>query len=147
MNLGRGWNPDLEESYLHEYSEYEAATFTQDTSGIYIWPVIVLAHDPSPISRYSECTKMTSFSLLGFFKLGFDFPGVLPNQKLRSWSLKFDFDEERNPMPGSLKNYSSARSPNFPQGKLKMLGIEFCFDIKMRPSMESHPSILLPMDC
>ena len=24
MNPGRGWNPDLEESYLPEYSEYEA---------------------------------------------------------------------------------------------------------------------------
>ena len=31
--------------------------------------------------------------------------------------------------------------------KLKMLEIEFHFDRKMRPSMESHPSILLLMDC
>ena len=30
--------------------------------------------------------------------------------------------------------------------KLKMLRIEFCVDRKMRPSMESHPSILLLMD-
>ena len=85
INPGRGWNPDLEESYLPKYSESEAETFTKGTSGIYIRPVKVLAHDPSPISRYSECTKTTSFSFLGFFrpgvKLGFDFPKVLPNQK------------------------------------------------------------------
>ena len=50
-------------------------------------------------------------------------------------------------MLGSLKNYSSARSPNFPQEKLKMLGIEFRFDKKMHPSMEIQPSILLLIDC
>ena len=50
-------------------------------------------------------------------------------------------------MPSSLKNASSVEIPNFPHRKLKMLGIEFCFDRKMRPSMESHPSILLLMDC
>ena len=66
MNPGRGWNPDLEESYLPEYREYEADTFTKGTSGIYLQPVKFLAPDPSPISIYSECTKMTSFSLLGF---------------------------------------------------------------------------------
>ena len=49
-------------------------------------------------------------------------------------------------MLGSLKNSSSARSPNFPHQKLKMLKIEFRFDRKMRPSMESQPSILLLMD-
>ena len=49
-------------------------------------------------------------------------------------------------MLGSLKNSSSARSPNFPHRKLKMLGIEFRFDKKMHPSMESLPSILLLMD-
>ena len=27
MNGGRGWNPDLEESYLPEYSEYEDENF------------------------------------------------------------------------------------------------------------------------
>ena len=89
----------------------------------------------------------TSFSLLGFFKLGFDFPGVIPNQKYQTKSLKFNFDEERNPMPGLLKNYSSVRSPNFLHQKLKMSRIEFRFDRKMRPSMESHPSIILLMDC
>ena len=40
-----------------------------------------------------------------------------------------------------LKNSFSARSPNFPHRKLKMLGIEFRFDRKMRPSKESQPSI------
>ena len=50
-------------------------------------------------------------------------------------------------MPGSLKNSSSVESPNFQHRKLKMLGIEFRFDRKMRPSMESQPSIILLMDC
>ena len=50
-------------------------------------------------------------------------------------------------MLGSLKSSSSVESPNFPHLKLKMLGMEFCFDRKMRPSMESHPSIILLMDC
>ena len=49
MNLGRGWNPDLEESYLPEYSESEAENVTKITSGIYLWLVKVLAPDPSPI--------------------------------------------------------------------------------------------------
>ena len=57
MNPGRGWNPDLEESYLPEYSEWEAENFTQGTSGIYIWLVNVLTPEPYPISRYRECTK------------------------------------------------------------------------------------------
>ena len=70
MNRGRGWNPDLEESYLPEYNKYEDEVFTQGTSGIYIRPVKVSCPKPSPISRYSECTKMTSFSLLGFFGPG-----------------------------------------------------------------------------
>ena len=70
MNLGRGWNPDFEESYLPKYSESEAEHFTQGTSRIYLRPVNILDPEPSPISRYSECTKMTSFSLLGFSSLG-----------------------------------------------------------------------------
>ena len=76
MNPGRGWNPDLEESCLLEYNEYEAENFTQGTSKIYIRSINVSIPDPSPISRYSKCNKMTSFSILGF-----DFPVVLPNQK------------------------------------------------------------------
>ena len=50
-------------------------------------------------------------------------------------------------MLASLKISSSVRSPNFSRQKLKMLGIEFRFERKMRPSMESQPSILLLMDC
>ena len=50
-------------------------------------------------------------------------------------------------MLGLLKNSFFVRSPNFLHKKLKMLGIKFRFDKKMRPSMESHPSILLQMDC
>ena len=77
----------------------------------------IYAPEPSSISIYRECTKTTSFSILGFFmlgvKLGFDFLGVLPNQKYRPWSLNFDFDDERNPMLGSLKNSSSVKIPNF----------------------------------
>ena len=84
MNPGRGWNPDLEETYLPEYSEYEAETFTQCTSKKFLRTVKFLTPDPSPISRYNESTKTTSFSILGFFKpgvkLGFDFPGISPNQ-------------------------------------------------------------------
>ena len=49
-------------------------------------------------------------------------------------------------MLGSLKNSSYVESPNFLHRKLKMLGIEFRLDKKMRPSMESQPSILLLMD-
>ena len=140
MNPERGWNPNLEGSYILEYSEYEAKNFTQGTWRIYLQPINVLAPDPSPILRYRKCTKTFCFSILGFFKpgvkLGFEFLRVLPNQKSQPWSLNFDF-EESNPMLGSLKNSSSVESPNFPQQKLKMPEIKFCFDKKMRPSMES----------
>ena len=67
MNPGRGWNPDLEETYLPEYSESKDETFTKGTSGFYRRIVKYLAPETSPISRYSECTKTTSFSILGFF--------------------------------------------------------------------------------
>ena len=50
-------------------------------------------------------------------------------------------------MLGLLKNSSSVESPNFLHRKLKMLRIEFHFDRKMHPSMESQPSILFLMDC
>ena len=151
MNLGRGWNHDLEETYLPEYSEYDFEIVTQGTSGCCFRPVKVLAPMNSSILRYRECTKTTCFSILGFFrpgvKLGFDFPIVSPNQKSWPKSLNFEFDEERNPIPGSLKNCSSVRSPNFPHQKLTMSAIEFRFDRKMRPSMESYPSLILLMDC
>ena len=117
----------MEESYLPEYRQYEAEIFIQGKLsiylwlmkilGIYLWPMKILAHDPSSISRYSECTKTTSFSILGFFrpgvKLGFDFPGVLLNQKHQTWSINYDFDEDRNPMLGSLKNSSFVKITNF----------------------------------
>ena len=42
--------------------------------------------EESYILEYSECRENTSFSILGFFrlgvKLGFEFPEVLLNQKL-----------------------------------------------------------------
>ena len=96
MNPGRGWNPELEESYIPEYSESEAETFRQGTSRIYLWSIKVLVVDLSPILRYNECTKNE------------------PNQNFRSWSLNFDFEEEINPKLGSLKNSSSVKIPNFP---------------------------------
>ena len=141
----------MEESYLLEYSDSEAETFTPCTSGIYIQVVKVLAPNPSPISRYSKSTKTIGFNILVFFrpgvKLGFHFPEVSPNQKYRPRSLNFDFYEESNPMSGSLKNSSSVKIPNFLHQKLKMLGIKFCFNKKMRPSMESQPSLLLLINC
>ena len=54
MNPGRGCNPNLEESYLLEYNDSEAETFTQCTLGIYLQPMKVSAPEPSPISRYSK---------------------------------------------------------------------------------------------
>ena len=57
MNSGRGWNPNLEGSYLLEYSEYEAKFRTQCKSGFYIRPIQFLTLDPSSISGYGECTK------------------------------------------------------------------------------------------
>ena len=86
MNPRRGWNHDLEESYLLENSESEAEIFTQGTLGFYICPMKILAPETSSISRYSECTKTTHFSILGFFrpgvKLGFDFPEFYPTKNL-----------------------------------------------------------------
>ena len=57
MNPGRGWNPNLEESYLLEYTEYEAETWIQCTSGLYIHPMKFLAYETSAILRDSEFTK------------------------------------------------------------------------------------------
>ena len=114
INPGRGWNPDLEESYLPEYREYEAEIFTQGTSLFYLCPVKILALETFSILRDKECTKNNSFSILGFFrpevKLGFDFPRVLPNQKILSWSQNFDYDEENNPMRISLQKSNSVKS-------------------------------------
>ena len=57
MNSGRGWNPNLEGSYLLEYSEYKAEFWLQCTSGFYIQPLRFSASDPLPISGYGEFTK------------------------------------------------------------------------------------------
>ena len=57
MNSGRGWNPNLERTYILEYREYEDEFRTQCSSGIYIQPLQFSATDPSPISEYSECAK------------------------------------------------------------------------------------------
>ena len=61
MNRGRGWNPNLEGSYLPEYSEFEADFWKQCSPGCYIWPLKFSASDTSPISEYSECTKTYQF--------------------------------------------------------------------------------------
>ena len=86
MNSGRGWNHNLEGSYLPEYSESEVEFGIQCTSRFYLWPLQLLAPEPSPISGYSKCTRTQQFQYLGFFqlgfKLGFDFPGVSPNQNI-----------------------------------------------------------------
>ena len=51
-------------------------------------------------------------------------------------------------MPGSLKKISYVEIPNlFSAPELKMLGIEFRFDRKMRPLMESQPSLILLINC
>ena len=52
MNPGRDWNPNLEESYLPEYSEYEAEIFTKGTSIFYLWYVKILALDMFSILIY-----------------------------------------------------------------------------------------------
>ena len=61
MNPGRGWNPNLEGTYLLEHRESEAEIWIQSKSGFYIWLVKFLAPDPSPIPRYNEFTKTYQF--------------------------------------------------------------------------------------
>ena len=67
MNPGRGWNPNLKELYLLEYSEYEAEIFTQSTSGAFCRSVKTWETETYSIPRYNECTKTNRFSILGFF--------------------------------------------------------------------------------
>ena len=62
---------------------------------------------------YQNVAALVFRVFLARVKLGFDFPGVTPNQKYRPKSLKFDSDEESHPILGSLKNYSSVKIPNF----------------------------------
>ena len=49
MNPGRGWNPNLEESYLSEYIEYEAEIFTEGTYRFHLRPMKILAPYPCSI--------------------------------------------------------------------------------------------------
>ena len=49
MNYGRGWNPNLEGSYLPEYGEYEAKFWIQCKSGFYLWPLQFSTPNTSPI--------------------------------------------------------------------------------------------------
>ena len=49
-------------------------------------------------------------------------------------------------MPGSLKNSSYVKIPIFPQQRLKMPGIKFCFDRKMHPPVENYPRLILLMN-
>ena len=58
MNFRRGWNRNLEGSYLLEYSEYKDEFWTQCKLGFYLRHVKGSDPDPYPILRYSECTKM-----------------------------------------------------------------------------------------
>ena len=46
MNPGRSWNPNLEGSYIPEYSESEAEFWTQCTERFYLQPLKFLAPDP-----------------------------------------------------------------------------------------------------
>ena len=61
MNSGRGWNPNLERTYLLEYSESEDKFWIQDSSGFYIQLLQFSASNTSPISEYSDCTKTCQF--------------------------------------------------------------------------------------
>ena len=61
MNPGRGWNPNVEGSYLLEYSESEAEIWTKCKLGFYLQSVSFSTLDPSQIPRYSECTKTYQF--------------------------------------------------------------------------------------
>ena len=61
MNSGKGWNPNLEGSYLPRYSEYEVNFWTQCSSGFYIRYLQFSASAISPISEYSDGTKTYQF--------------------------------------------------------------------------------------
>ena len=57
MNSGRGWNPNLERTYILKYSESKDELWTHSSSGLYLRPLKFWAPKPSPISKYCECTK------------------------------------------------------------------------------------------
>src|SRR5882757_7378190 len=69
-------------------------------------------------SFFHSSSKINNYYFIIFLRrpiLDQKFPLMFSNQKFRSWSLNFDFEEERNPMLSSLKNSTSVESPNFPQ--------------------------------
>ena len=57
MNYGRGWNPNLEGSYLPEYREFEAKVWIKCTSLCHLRSLQFATPEPSPISGYSKFTK------------------------------------------------------------------------------------------
>ena len=59
MNPGRGWNPNLEESYLLEYSESEDETWRQCTLGFYLKVSCEILH-PKEILPMKVSTPNTS---------------------------------------------------------------------------------------
>ena len=61
MNSGRGWDPNMERSYLLEYNKFESDFWTQDSSGFYIQCLQVSASETSPISEYCDYTKTYQF--------------------------------------------------------------------------------------
>ena len=61
MNSGRGWNPNVEGSYLPENSEYEAKFGTKCKELCYHRPPQFSPPDPFLILIYSECTKTYQF--------------------------------------------------------------------------------------
>ena len=61
-----GWNPNLEESYLLKYREYEGENSTKCTEIFHLHPIQVSIPNPSPISSYSKSPNMTIFCLIGF---------------------------------------------------------------------------------
>ena len=100
-----------------------------------LWKFHLLIHLQSIYIK--NVPKLINFSILGFFqlrvKLGFDFPRVSPNQKSQPGSLKFDFDEEINPMLGSLRNSSSVKIPNFAHQKRKNARNQIMLQLKDAP--------------
>ena len=57
MNPRRGWNPNLEGSYILEYSESEAEFWTQNSSGFYIRSLKKFSLETSVILVYIKYTK------------------------------------------------------------------------------------------
>ena len=126
MNFGKGWNPNLEVSYLQEYREYEAEFLdTVYIRILYFSSEICSSWSFSNIGIYRKYQNLAVLVFRVFLAWGQTRVWIswsFTQPKYWSRSLKFDFDEQRNPIPGSLKNSSSVRSPNFSHQKLKMLG-------------------------